>query len=137
VLLVEDEDAVRDVARAVLRGQGYAVLDAAGGEEALRLADGHPGPIHLLVTDVVMPRMGGRVLAQRLTERRPGVRVLYVSGYTEDEVVRRGIAGNDLPFLQKPFTPVSLALQVRAVLDQPPPGCSAAVPPVKEVNVTR
>jgi two-component system cell cycle sensor histidine kinase/response regulator CckA len=93
------------------------VLDADGGAEALRIAGGHSGPIHLLVTDVVMPGMGGRELAEGLRTRYPGLRVLYVSGYTDDAVVRHGIVEATDAFLQKPFTAVSLARKVRAVLD--------------------
>jgi two-component system, cell cycle sensor histidine kinase and response regulator CckA len=117
VLLVEDEAGVRKFGRLALETQGYAVLEAAGGEEALRAAEQHAGPIHLLVTDVVMPRMGGREVAESLRVRHAGLKVLYVSGYTDDAVVRHGIVEATDAFLQKPFTPLALARKVRAILD--------------------
>jgi PAS domain S-box-containing protein len=116
VLLVEDEDIVRSLARRILHGSGYEVIEAGSGEEALRLARGHDGHIDLLLTDVVMPGMNGRELADRLTELRPGTRVVYMSGYTEDVVLQRGISG-DRAFLAKPFTATALAQEVRDVLD--------------------
>ncbi len=118
VLLVEDEPAVRKFGRLALETQGYTVLEAVGGEDALRVA-GRSGPIHLLITDVVMPRMGGREVAEALRARHAGLKVLYVSGYTDDAVVRHGIVEATDAFLQKPFTPLALARKVRAVLDQP------------------
>jgi signal transduction histidine kinase len=118
ILLAEDEDAVRALARHVLKMLGYTVLEAGHGKEALRLAEEHPGSIHLLVTDVVMPELGGQELAGRLSARRPEVRVLYLSGYTEDTVVRHGVLEPETAFLQKPFTPATLAQRVREVLDR-------------------
>ena len=117
VLLAEDDDTVRRFTRLALETQGYVVLEGAGGDEALRVARAHPGPIHLLVTDVVMPGMGGRELAESLRVRHPGLKVLFVSGYTDDAVVRHGIVEATDAFLHKPFTPLALARKVRAVLD--------------------
>jgi CheY-like chemotaxis protein len=119
VLVAEDEPAVRELAAEVLRRSGYEVLEAADGAEALAVFRSHPGPIDLVVTDVVMPGGGGRVLAGRVEAERPGVRVLYLSGYADDPGVRDGEAGGG-PFLQKPFTPHALAAKVREVLDAPP-----------------
>ncbi len=119
VLLVEDAAAVRIVTRQVLDRLGYTVLEAPNGEAALHLATKHRGPIHLLLTDVVMPELGGRQLAERLTPLRPGLKVLYVSGYTDDAVVRHGVLEAGIAYLQKPFTPEILARKVREVLDTP------------------
>ena len=116
VLLCEDEPDLRELTREVLEEFGYRVLEAADGRHALEVSAGHTGPIHLLLTDVVMPRMNGSDLAAQLTRERP-LRVLYMSGYTETSVVRRG----DVPgaaFLQKPFSPTALARTVREVLDR-------------------
>ena len=119
VLLVEDAAAVRAVARQVLQRQGYRVLEASEGEDALRLAARHQGTIDLVVTDVVMPRVGGRELAERLLVVRPETRVLYMSGYTDDSVVRHGILEGGVAYLQKPFSPEGLVRKVREVLDAP------------------
>jgi len=120
VLLVEDAAAVRAVTKQILERQGYTVLEAPDGEVGLRLAQRHRGVIHLLLTDVVMPRVGGRELAEQLTRLRPDVKVLYASGYTDDSVVRHGILESGTAYLQKPFSPESLARKVRDVLDAPP-----------------
>jgi CheY-like chemotaxis protein len=117
VLLVEDEDGVRRLARIALEAQGYTVLEAATAADAARAAEVHAGPIHLLLTDVVMPDRGGRDLADAVRALRPGVKVLYMSGYTDDAVLRHGVLKATGAFLQKPFTPLRLARQVRAVLD--------------------
>jgi CheY-like chemotaxis protein len=117
VLVVEDAPAVRAVTRQVLERQGYTVIEAAGGDAALQLAAAHAGPIHLLLTDVVMPGLSGRQVAERLAIRRPEMRVLYASGYTDDSIVRHGILEEGIAYLQKPFTPDSLARKVRDVLD--------------------
>src|SRR6266850_18535 len=117
VLLVEDAAAVRAVAKQVLERQGYTVLQAPDGELALHVAHKHRGPNHLLLTDVVMPVLGGRRLAEQLALVRPDMKVLYASGYTDDSVVRHGILEAGTAYLQKPFTPDSLARKVREVLD--------------------
>jgi two-component system, cell cycle sensor histidine kinase and response regulator CckA len=119
VLVVEDEPALRQLAARVLEGRGYEVLTAASGQEAMLAARTHPGRIHLLLTDVVMPGMGGRELAERLQSEMPTLRVLYTSGYTDDDIVRHGVSERDAAFLAKPFTPDELAAGVRAALDGP------------------
>ncbi|MDB5306801.1 MAG: Sensory box histidine kinase/response regulator [Gemmataceae bacterium] len=117
VLVVEDEEAVRRIARIALETQGYTVLEADGGTTAVRVADQHSGPVHLLLTDVVMPGTGGRELADTLRQRYPGLKVLYMSGYTDDAVVRHGVIEATDAFLQKPFTLQALAKKARSVLD--------------------
>ena len=116
VLVAEDEQIVRTLIRKVLEQAGYTVLLAGGGAEALRLAEHHAGPIHLLVTDVVMPEMSGRELARLLVERWPATKVLYMSGYADDAVERHGVLDPGTAFMQKPFTPSALARRVRDVL---------------------
>ncbi len=118
VLLVEDEDGVRGLTRHVLTNCGYAILEASDGEEALRVAAQHGGPIDILVTDVVMPGLGGREVSERLLATQPGLRVLFLSGYTDDAVVRHGVLHERVNFLQKPFSPMVLAHKVREVLDE-------------------
>jgi CheY-like chemotaxis protein len=120
ILVVEDEEFVRELTMRILEQQGYSVLAASHPDEALRYSAQYDGPIHLLVTDVVMPEMGGRELASRLTASRPETKVLYVSGYTDDAIMRHGILDEDLAFLQKPFTLTTLSSKVRDVLDSPP-----------------
>ena len=119
VLLVEDEPAVRQFARRALESSGYCVLAAADGAEAMASAVGHAGPIHVLVTDVVMPGMGGPELARRLSQQRPTLRVLFCSGYTDDASVREGVREAGTAFLQKPFSPEELIRKVREVLSTP------------------
>ncbi len=117
ILLVEDDPAVRSLTRNILETAGYEVLEAANGEDALDLASREERGVSLLLTDLVMPRMGGRRLADELVEAMPSTRVLFMSGYTEDAIVRHGIARDDSHFLDKPFTPRGLLHKVRAVLD--------------------
>jgi two-component system, cell cycle sensor histidine kinase and response regulator CckA len=119
VLLVEDDAEVRKLTRRTLESLGYTVREAANGEQGLAEADRDGKPIDLLVTDVVMPRMGGRQLAERLMARHPRLKVLYLSGYTDDAVVRHGVESARMPFLSKPYTLDDLARKVRAVLDGP------------------
>jgi PAS domain S-box-containing protein len=121
VLLVEDEVPVRAMAARILRRHGHHVLETGSGEEALVAARRHGGPIDLLLTDVVMPQMSGRVLAERLTPVHPEMRVLYMSGYTDDEILRRGLYQPGVRYLQKPFTVDGLAEAVASLLDEPAP----------------
>ena len=122
VLLTEDEDSVRVVATAALERRGYRVLSAADGESALALSRAFPGRIDLLVTDVVMPGMHGRELAEQLEQLRPGLRVLFVSGYNDDAILQQGISLDERTFLQKPFTSLELVKRVGVMLEQPPRG---------------
>ena len=117
VLLAEDDAAVREVAGEALSQRGYRVLRAPDGQTALELAAAHAGEIAILVTDLVMPGMSGRELAEALTALRPGLQVLYISGYTDDAVVRHGILAEGLAYLQKPFSAEALAAKVRQVVD--------------------
>jgi PAS domain S-box-containing protein len=121
ILFVEDEEQVRDVATPALQDLGYTVLEAADGEAALRIADGQAGTIHLLLTDVVLPKMNGSQLAQALLKRRPGIKVLFVSGYTASVIKSLDVNVEGLAFLPKPYTPNSLAQRVRRLLDRPLP----------------
>ena len=122
VLLVEDEDAVRRFIAEALRRRGYRVIEAADGDQAIDTAHRYVGEIHLLVADLVMPGMTGRELARFLTHERPGLRVLFISGYSDQRAEPRGSEAASEAFLQKPFTAVVLARQVRQVLDAPAPG---------------
>ncbi|MEK6779952.1 MAG: PAS domain S-box protein, partial [Candidatus Deferrimicrobiota bacterium] len=117
VLVAEDEDMVRDLVCEILQRNGYIVLEARSGNEALLISGRHHGPIHLLLTDIVMPRMRGTALAERLALLRPEMKVLYMSGYTDDATFNNGDAGKGTAFIQKPFGPSTLANKVREVLD--------------------
>ncbi len=117
VLLVDDEKALATMASRILTFAGYTVLTASNGEEALDVLARHPGRVDLLFTDVVIPGMSGRELAERIVERVPGIRVLYSSGYTEDEVLVRGVAANEAHFIGKPYSVADLTRKVREVLD--------------------
>jgi PAS domain S-box-containing protein len=121
ILFAEDDEALRALGGRVLAGLGYKVLVARTGREALQIVAEHSGPIDLIATDVVMPEMNGSQLVEKVIEARPGIRVLFMSGYTDDEVMRRGVIDGQTAFLQKPFTPDLLAQKVREVLDVPAP----------------
>src|SRR5205807_2344335 len=117
VLLVEDEEVVREMATEILRDSGYHVLEAKHGHEAMKLGRQHSGTIHLMLTDVVMPQMSGRELAEQLTPLRRDMKVLYMSGYTDDAIVHHGVLEEGTAFIGKPFTPSALARKVREILD--------------------
>jgi PAS domain S-box-containing protein len=120
ILLVEDDEGVRDLAQRVLEGQGYIVLDAQNGQEALLVSTHHPGSIQLLLTDVVMPGISGKALADQLARSRPDLKVLFMSGYSDEAIVHHGVLDAGVAFLQKPFSPQALTQKVRQVLDAPP-----------------
>jgi signal transduction histidine kinase/ActR/RegA family two-component response regulator len=121
VLLVEDEESVRELAARMLRQQGYKLLEAANGNEALQLVQKQPDErIHLVVTDVIMPQMGGKALTDQLKTMRPDIKVLFISGYTDKAVVHHGLLESGIAFLQKPFSPQMLVRKVREVLDEDP-----------------
>jgi CheY-like chemotaxis protein len=117
ILLVEDEGAVRTMISKVLQSGGYTVLEAQHGVEALRVCKKHKGPIHLMISDVIMPQMSGRELAGRLALRLPEMRVLYISGYPDNAIIHHGVLETGTAFLQKPFTLNALEYKVREVLD--------------------
>jgi CheY-like chemotaxis protein len=119
VILVEDEDSVRGLAREILTRHGYTVLEATDGPDALKLCQRHTGSIDLLVTDVVMPRMSGLRLADRLRALRPQIKTLFISGYLDDVLGEFGASAGDITLLQKPFAASALARKVREVLDRP------------------
>jgi CheY-like chemotaxis protein len=120
ILIAEDNAEVREFACDVLRQRGYRILDAPDAAEAVELVLTHPGPVHLLLTDVVLPAASGKELATRIQELRKETRCVYMSGYAADAIGRRGVLDAGTNFLQKPFTPEALAAKVRAVLDAPP-----------------
>jgi len=118
VLIVEDDAALRALAARVLEASGYKVLLARNGVEALALCAGYEGKIDLVASDVVMPEMSGRPLVEKLAETRAETKVLFMSGYTDDDVMRRGVLDGRTDFIQKPFTATQFATKVREVLDQ-------------------
>ena len=118
ILIVEDDDVVRKLAVRILSDQGYKVLEAPQGIDAFLICAEHNGPIHLLLTDVVMPKMSGRELAETIISLRPGIKVLYMSGYTDNTIVHHGILMEGMNYIQKPFSVESLARKVREVLDK-------------------
>jgi two-component system, cell cycle sensor histidine kinase and response regulator CckA len=120
-MLVEDNESVRDLVQLLLEERGYEVLVPSGAAEAERLCAERPGRVDLLLTDVVMPEIGGRDLAERLARVSPSMRVLFMSGYSDEAVYRHGVISPDAAFLEKPFTDRTLALKVREVLDAPEP----------------
>jgi FixJ family two-component response regulator len=118
VLLVEDEEGVRSLVRHTLESAGYKVLEMEDAERALATCATYDGPIHVLLTDVVMPQMSGPLVAEKVASLRPGIKVIYMSGYTDDAVVRHGVLSHDVPFIQKPFSNGALCKKIREVLDQ-------------------
>ena len=118
ILLVEDGGSLRAIAREILEEHGYRVIEAAGAKDAIEITSRHPEPIHLLVTDVVMPGMNGRALFESLVAARPELRVLYMSGYTDDVIAHRGVFESGALFLAKPFTVLALLGSVRAALGE-------------------
>jgi PAS domain S-box-containing protein len=120
ILFVEDEESVRELVRDYLKGTGYNVLEATDGVQAIEVAEVHKGPIHILVTDVVMPRLSGRELASRIAEKRPNAKLLFISGYTDDSIFRHGVLEGGVAYLQKPFNLKAIAQKIREVLDGAP-----------------
>ena len=118
VLVVEDEERVRELVKEVLTKQGYTVLTAGDGTEGLEVSEHAAGIIDLLLADVVMPTMSGRELARNLTQNRPSMKVLYMSGYTDNAIMHKGVLETGTKFIQKPFTPDAIARIVREVLDE-------------------
>ena len=118
--MLEDNGQLRELAVEFLESTGYSVLEAGDSEKALEIARTHEGPIHLLMTDVVLPKMSGRVVAEKLTELHPATKVLFVSGYTDDVIVRHGILNEGVAFLEKPYTRESLTSKIRTMLDHEP-----------------
>ena len=117
ILVVEDEPDLRELARIFLEGYGYKVLEASGADQAIDSADNFDGPIHLLLTDVIMPGMSGRQLAEQVLSRRPQTKIVYMTGYTDDMVVQHKVLEPGVQLLQKPFSKTDLALKVRSTLD--------------------
>jgi CheY-like chemotaxis protein len=118
ILAVEDDGTVRNIIVRILEDRGYTVLAAANGREAIKVANGYSGTIHLLLSDVIMPLMGGKELSQRISELRPGIRTVFMSGYTDNSIVHHGVLDPGVEFIQKPFSPLTLEKNVREVLDK-------------------
>ena len=121
VLIVENEGAIRNLVQLALERHGYRILAAESGTDALRVAHDHQGHIHLLITDVVIPDMNGPEIARRLTQSRPGLKTLFMSGYMDDSLGDHGLSSERVDFLQKPFSPRVLASKVREILDRTRP----------------
>jgi CheY-like chemotaxis protein len=119
ILLVEDAESLRDLTRVLLEDNGYTVFVAENGAEAIELAERKGQPIHLLLTDVVMPGMSGREVASYLTAKRPDMRVIYMSGYTNDVIAHHGVLDSGMSFIEKPFSQETLMRKLREVLDRP------------------
>lgn len=120
ILLVEDDDAVRGVSERALARFGFQVLSAPNGDEAVRLAEAYPGPIDLVLTDIMMPGMNGVELASIVSVHRPGIHVFFMSGYADQDLVRKGLLEPGTHFLQKPFSPRELSRRLRGILGEPP-----------------
>jgi two-component system cell cycle sensor histidine kinase/response regulator CckA len=121
ILIVDDEPEIRSLARDILEPKGYAVLEALDGAEALQIAGRHPGPIHLVLTDVLMPNLNGPDMAERLKPMRPDAKVVFMSGYTSEVMGQYGVVRSSAPFVAKPFSPDGLARKLREVLDYSSP----------------
>ena len=116
ILVVEDEEGVRSLVRMALSAMGYRVLETEDPEQRLSVCASHDGPIDLLLTDVVMPQMSGPMVAEKIVALRPDIKVLYMSGYTDDAIVHHGVLSQEMPFIQKPFSPPALRRKIREVL---------------------
>ncbi|MEO8259270.1 MAG: response regulator [Acidobacteriota bacterium] len=128
ILVVEDQRELRDVVGQMLRRHGYTVIEAGDGQAALALLQTHAAPVQLLLTDVIMPQMSGRQLADIITRDHRSIRILYMSGYTDDAIVRHGILNPGIAFIHKPFMPDQLLARVREVLDRPAPDSDLGQP---------
>ena len=132
ILVVEDEADVREIATRIMERRGYHVLAAVDGVDAIRILEASPRRIDLLVSDIVMPGMGGRDLAERAEQLQPGIRILFMSGYTDDVVLRHRLRDRRVPFLQKPFSIQAFAAMAEAVLRDEPPEVSDSLPEFAE-----
>jgi two-component system, cell cycle sensor histidine kinase and response regulator CckA len=127
VLIVENESAIRNLVQLALERHGYRILTAGSGADAIQASKNHSGPIHLLITDVVIPDMNGPEIAKQLAITRPGLCTLFMSGYMDDALSQHGLESGHIDFIQKPFSPRVLAQKVREILDRPhPPGVESA-----------